>query len=159
MQVRLERIDPLPAVYAYAFSDSPEEDATKKLMDWTKSRGLMENNSVSRLFGRNTYPTDKSEPHGYELYLTVEGAIEAEGDIKSGAIPGGLYAVMRFKNLYRIGEAWEKLWKWIETSEYEHVGWKKGENGWVGGFEEQVNWKEQKQHTDWVFDLWVQLKE
>ena len=159
MHVGLERIESLPAVYAYAFSDAPEEDATKKLMDWAKSRGLMENNSVSRLFGRNTYPTDKSEPHGYELYLTVKGAIKPERDIKAGEIPGGLYAVMRFKNLYRIGDAWEKLWNWIETSEYEHVGWKKEENGWVGGFEEQVNWKEQKQHTDWVFALWVQLKE
>lgn len=56
-------------------------------MDWAKSRGLLERNNVSRLFGRNTYPTDKSEPHGYELYLTVKGAIEPEGDIKAGAIP------------------------------------------------------------------------
>jgi hypothetical protein len=59
-------------------------------------------------------------------------------------IPGGLYAVLRFKNLYKIEEAWEKLWKWVEESKYEHVGWKKSDLGWVGGFEERLNWQEEK---------------
>jgi hypothetical protein len=51
------------------------------------------------------------------------------------------------------------LWKWIEESGYEHVGWQKGEHGWVNGFEEHLNWDEQKPQNEWIFDLWVQLKE
>lgn len=77
------------------------------------------------MFGRNVYPTDKPEPHGYELYLTIPDEIKPEGDPKMKELPSGLYAVLRFKNLLRIREAWEKLWKWIEESSYEHVGWKK----------------------------------
>ena len=159
MEVRLERLEAMCALYTYAFSDTPEEDAEKKMMELAKSKGLMGKNVGTRLFGRNTYPTDKPEPHGYELYLTVPSDIKPEGDLKTREIPGGLYAVLRFKNLYKIGEAWEKLWKWIEESKYEHVGWKKGEHGWVGGFEERLNWQEEKPHTEWTFDLWIQLKE
>jgi hypothetical protein len=39
------------------------------------------------------------------------------------------------------------------------VDWQKGKYGWVGGFEEQVNWREQKPQNEWILDLWVQLKE
>lgn len=159
MVVRLERLKAMRAAYTHAFSDTPEEDAGKRIREWAKSKGLMEKGIGARLFGRNTYPTDKPEPHGYEFYLTVDRDIEPEGDIRMKDIPGGLYAVLRFKNLDKIGEAWKKLWKWLEESEYEHVGWKKGEHGWVDGFEEHLNWREEKPQSEWIFDLWVQLKE
>jgi len=159
MDVRLERLGAMRAICAYALSDTPEEDAKEKIMTCAKSKGLTGKNSVSRLFGRNTYPSDNPEPHGYEFYLTDESDFEPEGDLEAGEIPSGLYAVLRFKNLYKMGEAWAKLLKWIEESPYEHVGWKKGDHGWVGGFEEHLNWKEEKPHTEWIFDLWVKLKE
>jgi DNA gyrase inhibitor GyrI len=129
------------------------------MREWARSNGLMKESGGARLFGRNTYPTDKPEPHGYEFYLTIGPDLEPEGDIEATEIPGGLYAVLRFKNLNRIGEAWEELWKWIKESRYEHVGWKKGEHGWVNGYEEHLNWYEGKPPTEWIFDLWVQLKE
>jgi DNA gyrase inhibitor GyrI len=74
-------------------------------------------------------------------------------------IPGGLYAVLRFKNLERIGEAWGKLLKWVEQSKYQQVGLTKTEHGWVNGYEERLNWYENKLPNEWVFDLWVQLQE
>lgn len=158
MEFRLERLETMRAAYTHAFSDTPEEDAGRRITEWAKSEGLMKKSVGARLFGRNTYPTDKPEPHGYEFYLTVDHDIEPEGDIEASEIPGGLYAVLRFKNLYKIGEAWEKLWKWIEESDYEHAGWKKGEHGWVDGFEEHLNWQEEKPQNEWKFDLWVKLK-
>ncbi len=127
-------------------------------MAYAQAQGLISKKGA-RLFGRNTYPTDKPEPHGYEFYLTTENAPKAGGDIKAGEIPGGLYAVLRFRDLTSIGSAWKKLWTWIEKSGIEHVGWRKEEHGWVGGFEEQVNWQEMKPPNEWVFDLWVKLKE
>ncbi len=159
MEVRLERLEIMRAAYTHAFSDTPEEDSGKKIREWAKSKGLMEKGIGARLFGRNTYPTDKPEPHGYEFYLTVGPNIESEGDIKIREIPSGLCAVLRFGNLDKIGEAWKKLWKWIEESDYEHAGWKKCEHGWVDGFEEHLNWQEEEPRTEWMFDLWVQLKE
>lgn len=159
MEVRLERLKTLRAAYTHVFSDTPEEDAGRKIIEWAKSKGLMEKSVGARLFGRNTYPTEKPEPHGYEFYLTIAHDIEPEGDIEKREIPGGLYAVLRFKDLDKMGEAWKKLWKWIEESEYEHVGWKKEEHGWVNGFEEHLNWQEEKAQTEWIFNLWIQLKE
>lgn len=159
MEVRVERLEAMRAAYTHALSDTPEEDAGKKIMGWAKPKGLLEKGSVARLFGRNTYPTDNPEPHGYEFFLTVGPDIEPEGEIEIRGISGGLYAVLRFKDLNHIGEAWSYLWKWIEESEYEHIGWQKGEHGWVNGFEEHLNWYEQKPQNEWIFDLWVQLKE
>ncbi len=159
MEVRLERLETTRAVYTHVLSDTPEEDAWRKIERWAKPKGLLEEDSRTRVFGRNTYPTDNPEPHGYEFFLTVGPDAEPEGDIKVGEIPGGLYAVLRFKNLDNIRKAWGHLWNWIKNSEYEHVGWQKGEHGWYNGFEEQLNWYEKKPPNEWVLDLWVQLKE
>jgi DNA gyrase inhibitor GyrI len=157
--VRLERLEPLTAICAYALSDTPEEDAKEKIMNYANSKELIGKTSVSRLFGRNTYPTQNPEPHGYEIYLTTQKALEPEGDLEASEISGGLYAVLRFKSLFNIAEAWANLLKWVEKSPHDHVGWTKGNHGWVGGFEEHINWKDEKPPTEWVFKLWVKLKE
>ena len=159
MDVRLERLGVMRTICAYALSDTPEEDAKKKIMTCATSKGLIGKTSVSRLFGRNTYPSGNPEPHGYEFYMTDESDFEPDGDLEASEIPSGLYAVLRFKNLYNMREAWAKLWKWIEESPYEHIGWKQGNHGWVGNFEEHLNWKEENPQTEWIFDLWVKLKE
>jgi DNA gyrase inhibitor GyrI len=140
-------------------SETPEEDAWKKIVAWAKPRGMLEKSAGTRVFGRNTYPTNNPEPHGYEFFLTVGPKAEPEGDIKIKNIPGGLYAVLRFENLENMGKAWRDLWEWIEKSGYDHIGWQKGENGWFNGFEEHLNWHENKPTIEWIFDLWVQLKE
>jgi len=159
MEVRLERLEAMRAAHAHALSATPEEDAWKKIEEWAKPKGLLEKRVGTRVFGRNTYPTDKPEPHGYEFFLTVGPDVEPEGDMEIERIPDGLYAVLRFKNLDNIRSAWQELWKWMEKGEREHIGWRKGKHGWVNGFEEHLNWHEKKPPNEWVFDLWVQLKE
>jgi len=158
-EVRIERLGPLRAACDHSLSETPEEDVWKRVVAWAKPKGLFEEGVGTRIFGRNTYPTDNPEPHGYELFITVGPDIEPEDDIKIKEIPSGLYAVLRFKNLNKIGEAWEYLWKWIKERGHEHIGWKKLENGWVNGFEEFLNWYEKKPPDQWILDLWVQLKE
>ncbi|MFB0543934.1 MAG: GyrI-like domain-containing protein [Candidatus Bathyarchaeia archaeon] len=158
MEVRIERLEAMRAAYVHVLSETPEIDAGKKIMEWAKPKGLIEEGSGARLFGRNTFPTDNPEPHGYEFFLTVGPDVEPEGDIEIREIPSGLYAVLRFKNLDNIRKAWELLWRWIKESEYEEIGWKKGEHGWINGFEEHLNPLEEST-KEWVFDLWVQLKE
>jgi len=159
MQVRLERLQTMRAAYVHVLSASPEEDAQRKILEWAKSKSLLDLHGL-RLFGRNTYPTENPEPHGYEYYLTIGEEVETGQDgIETRELPGGLYAVLRFTDLTHIRDAWKKLWLWIEQSDYAHAGLTKGEHGWVDGFEEHVNWHEMKPPTEWVFDLWVQLKE
>ena len=159
MEVRLERLKTMRAAYSHSSSNTPEEDAKKMIIEWAKSIGLMEKRINARLFGRNTYPTDKPEPHGYELYLTVDSDIELGEDVEIREIPEGLYAVLRFTDLNKIREAWEKFWKWFKDSKYKPVDLKKNKHGWVNGFEEQVNWREEKPQIEWIFNLWVQIKE
>jgi DNA gyrase inhibitor GyrI len=156
--VRIERLTTMRAAYACSFAAAPEEEAAKKIVDWAGNRGLLGKAGL-RLFGRNTYPTDKPSPRGYEFYLTTGAETFNYRDIETAEISGGLYAVLRFKSLENMNFGWKKLWNWLETSGYEHSGWRKGKNGWVSGFEEQVNWQEQRPPTEWVFDLWVSLKE
>jgi DNA gyrase inhibitor GyrI len=156
MDIRIEKLAAMPTLYVHSAADEPEQDAMNRILAYAKTNGLTEKAGV-RLFGRNTYP-DKQESHGYELYLTVDEKTQLYTDIETGIIPGGVYAVLRFKGLDNIGFAWKKLWEWIEKSGREHLGWQKGVHGWVGGFEEQVNWQQAKPPTEWVFDLWVPLK-
>ena len=159
MEIRLERLKTLRAAYTHSSSNTPEEDAKEKIIDWAKSKGLMEKKIAARLFGRNTYPTDKPEPHGYEFYLTVDDDIEIGEGLEMKEIHEGLYAGLRFTNLLKIRETWERLWRWFEDSKYKPVEWKKSEHGWVDGFEEHVNWQEEKPQTEWIFNLWIQIKE
>ena len=158
MEVRIEKLGTLRAAVAHSSSSTPEEDAAQKIMAYGTANGLMGKSGV-RLFGRNTYPTEKPQPHGYEFYLTIPYDVQTDGDIETSHIPGGQYAVLRFKNLGNIGFAWKRLWTWIEQNGHEHADWQKTAHGWAGGLEEQVNWQEQKPPTEWVFDLWVKLKE
>ncbi len=157
IEVRLERLRTMRTAHVQVLSDVSEEDAGKKIMEWAERKGLFRKGV--RLFGRNTYPTDNPEPHGYEFFLTIGPDVKPEGEIDIQEIPSGLYAVLRFMDLDKIGDAWRKLWGWIEESKHEFIGWKKGEYGWVDGYEEHLNWQEKKPQTEWIFDLWVQLKE
>ena len=147
----------LPAMKAakgYSLSQTPEEDALKKITACAATNGL-----AGRLFGRNIYPTNQPEPHGYEYYLTVEDNIEPSGEVTAGEVPGGLYAVLEIKNLFTIGEGWQKLFSWVQANGYEAAGVVKVEHGWVNSaFEELVDWQHQKPLAEWVLRLWVQLR-
>ena len=158
-EVQIKRIETMRAVYSYAFSDTPEQDAWIHIETWAKPKGLLTKEKGTRLFGRNTYPTDNPEPHGYELYVTVDDEVKPEGNIKVGEIPGGLYIVLMSTKLIGMGDAWRYLWKWLEESECEFIGWKKGEHGWVNGYEEYLNPFEDKPTSEWLFNLWIPVKD
>lgn len=44
------------AAHIHVLSETPEEDAWKKMEAWAKPKVLLEKGN--RVFGRNTYPTD-----------------------------------------------------------------------------------------------------
>ena len=47
----------------------------------------------------------------------------------------------------------------MEESKREPIGMEKGEYGWVDSYEEHLNWREKKPLAEWVFALWLKLKE
>ncbi len=157
-EIKLERLKPMLAAYTHAQSSTPEEDAQKRIFKYAETNGLLQKGA--RLFGRNTYPTDKPEPHGYEYFLTLEKAIEGTDEVAIKEFPGGLYAVLRIKSLFNIAEGWKTLFERVQKSGYEPVGLLKDEHGWINAaFEEHLNWQDTKPPSEWVFDLLVQLKE
>lgn len=155
----MEKRESLKAVFVYAFTETPEEDAWKKIQKWAGPKGLLSKEKGTRIFGRNTYPTDKPEPHGYELYITVNESVKESRMIMTGEIPGGLYAVLKFTSLEGMAQAWPSLWKWLKKSKYEFSGWRKGEHGWVNGYEEYLNPFEEKPPNEWKFNLMIPIKE
>ncbi len=143
---------------AHSMGPNPEEEALEKITTYARKNGLIP--PFVRLFGRNIYQTDKPEPHGYEYYLVVENNAELKGDIEGKAVFDGTYASLTVKSLFSLGEGWQKLFSWVESNGKKSVGVVKGEYGWVNSaFEELVDWQQQKPPTEWVFNLWVQLKE
>ncbi len=160
LDVRFEWLHASKAAYVHASGDNPEETAMTKILAWANSKNLPHKKGLS-LFGRNTYPTDQPKPHGYEYYLTVNSDFAAEGDVERKMLPEGLYAVLRFTNLFVMRDAWMRLTKWVKDNGHEKVGVRKSEHGWVNsGFEELLNWQgiNQKPPTEWTFDLWLQIK-
>ena len=156
--IRVEYQEPLPAVYAHVLSETPEEDVFEIIWAWASKNGLPNKDRETRMFGRNTYPTDQSEPHGYQLFMTVKEPIDETDEVKNGEILGGYYAVLRSTTVFQMGESCPALWKWIEESEYTHTGWIKGEFGWASGCEENLSLYESLPPEKWKFILMVPVK-
>jgi hypothetical protein len=155
---QLSQLNPLPAAHVFSLSQSPEEEALTKILGYAKTIRL--SHAKSRLFGRNIYPTHKPEPHGYEYYLTGEDKIKLDSTVGFGEVNGGLHAVLEIKNLFKLTEGWKTLLSWVEANGHAPVGVVKGPHGWVNSaYEERLDWQLQKPPTEWLFRLWVQLRE
>mgnify|MGYP000924774862 CR=1 FL=1 len=159
IELKIERLHSMRAVNVQAQGSNPEEEAMAKIFDYAKRQGFMDKPDV-RLFGRNFYPTDQPEPHGYEYFLTTDEETEVSGEETIKVIPEGLYATMRVKGVFEIPQGWKALFSMVESSGYKQVGVSKQAYGWVNaGFEEFVNWQQELPPNEWVFNLWLQLKE
>ena len=111
---QLTQLNPMPAAHVFSLSQSPEEEALTKILEYAKTIRL--SHAKSRLFGRNIYPTDQPEPHGYEYYLTGEDKIKLNSEVGFGEVNGGLYAVLEIKNLFNLAEGWKTLFSWVEAN-------------------------------------------
>jgi DNA gyrase inhibitor GyrI len=136
-EVKIERLALQRVVSAHGFGAQPEDLAWQKMKAWAGPKGLL-GGSERRMFGyNNPNPSAGSPNYGYEFNLTVDEAVQAEGDLKVGdlrvkQLSGGLYAVMPFRmgeggdpNL-DIPEAWKKLDAWVAENGYRH-----GEQQWL----------------------------
>jgi len=159
---KIEKIKSMRAAFFHSLSDTPEEDAWKKAQEWGKKKGILRKDSKTRIFGRNIYPTENPEPHGYGYYLTITPDIEVEPDILVRIIPGGQYVVARAEGFEQIGVIWGELWKLVGEGKYKYIGEIRGEFGFELGFEEHVNWYTAFVETSddkFIFNLMLQLWE
>ncbi len=159
VELKLERFKMMRSVNVQSQAPNPEEDALKKILEYAKNNNLTDKPDI-RLFGRNFYPTEKPEPHGYEYYLTVQEEIKPSKEVIIRNIPEGLYATLRIKGVYEIPTGWNALFSMVNSAGYKPAGVSRRIYGWVtAGFEEIVNWQKQANPEEWLINLWLQLKE
>jgi AraC family transcriptional regulator len=160
--IRVEELKSMRTAYFYAFSETPEKDAWKKMESWAKNTELFKESSNTRIFGRNIYPTENPEPYGYGYFMTITPDTKTKKDLFIRIIPGGLYAVSKCVGFEEISKKWDELWKWVNESKYKYIGETKGEIGFELGFEEHLNWYPfmvEKSEKKPIFKLMLQLWE
>jgi|PlaIllAssembly_1097288.scaffolds.fasta_scaffold141058_2 DNA gyrase inhibitor GyrI len=122
--VRLVRLEKLRIASLHGFGTVPELQAWEKLADFAGAKGYLADLEHHRIFGfNNPDPTPGSPNYGYELWITVDPGVQAEGEVEIKEFPGGLYAVGRCEatgNPYEvIPSVWQQLVKWREGSPYQ----------------------------------------
>lgn len=152
IDVQIEKLGSMRIASSYGFGENPESIAHDKIMQFAKSKKLIEDSEVKfRHFGfNNPSPSPGSPNYGYEMWITVDSEIEPNGDIRIVNFPGGLYAVTQFKGLSKIGEVWKKLVEWRENSHY-----RKAYHQWL---EELLNPLE-SDLEEYVFKLYLPIAE
>ncbi len=159
VELKMERFKMIRAANVQSQAENPEEDAFDKIFEYAKNNGLTDKSGV-RLFGRNFYPTDQPEPHGYEYYLTIKEDVKSSSEVVIRNIPEGLYASLRVKGIAEIPQGWKALFSMVESAGYKQAGVIRRVYGWVtAGFEEIVNWQQETSPEAWIINLWLQLKE
>jgi AraC family transcriptional regulator len=138
LEVRIITLPPMRVACINGFGQKPEDQAFDKMKAWAKAHALLV--KPYRLFGyNNPDPSPGSPNYGYDVWITVNETVKADGDARIVEFHGGLYAVTRceVKNPWEdIPATWQKLVKWMEASKYHH-----GRHQWleehIGRLEEQ----------------------
>ena len=126
-EVQIVRLEPMRVASVRAISKTPEDDAWKKMHEWSESKGLLSDLEKHPVFGfNNPSPSPDHEEYGYEFWIRVDPDLEPEGEIEIKEFKGGLYAVTTCKMAEDPGavsggflETWKKLSEWVKSSKYE----------------------------------------
>jgi AraC family transcriptional regulator len=122
LDVRIVNLPPMRVACINGFGAEPEGMAFDKMKVWAEVHNLLE--KPHRLFGyNNPDPSPGSPNYGYDVWMSVDDSVQAEGEARLIDFPGGLYAVTRIdvkEPGNEIPATWQKLVKWMENSRYHH---------------------------------------
>ncbi|RPJ24299.1 MAG: hypothetical protein EHM33_18320, partial [Chloroflexi bacterium] len=122
MDVRIVKLPPMRVVCVNGFGEGPEGMAFDRMKAWATAHNLL--GKTHRLFGYNNPDTSPGSPnYGYDVWISVDESVQADGEARIIEFPGGLYAVTRIEVQNpgnEIPEAWQNLVKWMESSKYHH---------------------------------------
>lgn len=128
LDIRIVKLPPMRVACVNGFGDGPEGMAFDKMKTWAEAHNLL--GKSYRLFGyNNPDPSPGSPNYGYDVWITVDEPMQADGEARMIDFPGGLYAVTRIDVKEpgdEIPSAWQKLVKWMEASKYRH-----GKHQWL----------------------------
>lgn len=150
-EVRIVDLPPMRVASALGYGRDPEDQAAGKIARFAHAIGLHPGAPGYRAFGfNNPNPSPGSPNYGYECWLVVDPAVEAEPPIEIKRVPAGKYAVTRCVGLQHIGQRWRSLSVWVEDSPY------KFPPGSGRCLEEFVNPAE-PDRSKWVIDLYIEI--
>lgn len=126
LDVYIVQLEPMCVASFHAFGPSPEQEAWKKLQDWAKPRGYLDQPEAHRVFGfNNPDPSEGSPNYGYEFWMVMGPDLQPEPGVEVKEFAGGLYAVTRCvvtgEHYEVIGETWHGLVAWRQNSRYEYA--------------------------------------
>lgn len=120
--VRIVTLPPMRVASINGYCEEPEHEAFEKMSAWAKAHNLLD--KPCHIFGFDNPAQSPGSPNrGYDVWITVDESIQADGEASIINFPGGLYAVTRVdvKHPWEdIPSTWEKLVKWMEKSQYTH---------------------------------------
>lgn len=128
IEVRIVKLPPMRVACVNGFGEGPEGIAFGRMQAWATAHNLLE--KPHRLFGFNDPdPSPGSPNYGYDVWMTVDESVQADGEARIIEFPGGLYAVTRIdvKDPWKdIPGTWQRLFKWAENSKY-----RRGHHQWL----------------------------
>lgn len=114
--LRIRELLPMTVASYRAESASPEPDAWAVMERWVEQEGL-HRLPTTRYFGfNNPSPRPGNPVYGYEVWVLLPEGVTPPEPIQLKSFPGGLYAVTNTA-LSEIGERWERLVKWAQSSD------------------------------------------
>lgn len=122
IEVRVVKLPAMRVACVNGYGESPESMAFEAMQKWAKAHDML--GKSYRLFGyNNPNPAPGSPNYGYDVWITVDESVKADGGARIIDFPGGLYAVTRL-HVTNPGDdipaTWQKLVKWMEASPYHH---------------------------------------
>lgn len=119
-EISIVKLPEMKVASFHALGAEPEQAASKKLNDWARPRGLLDEPGKHRIFGfNNPCPEPGKAEYGYEFWLEIGEGIDTE-NLETQVVPSRTYAMMRSEGFENIGPDWHRLMDWVEnSSEYE----------------------------------------
>ena len=152
IEVRIVKLEQMRMLSSYGFGPNPESIAWDKLIAFCLEKGLFKKDNYRPTYGfNNPNPSVGSPNYGYEIWIIPDGGLPTDSDAKEVEFEGGLYAVAHCPSLEVIGQIWQKLVAWRDTSEYT-----RGSHQWL---EELIQpWETGKTEADFAFYLSLPIK-
>ena len=119
LEVKIVELPPMKVASFYGFGDSPEGKAHDAAIEWLKKHDLFKEGAYRNFGFNNPNPSAGSPNYGYEVWVLPTGGLPEGHGAKEVDFEGGLYAVAYCPSLDVIGETWQKLVAWRDTSEYQ----------------------------------------
>ena len=151
LDIKIVTLPPLTGATFYGFGESPESIAHNKASSWMDKHGLRESKDFRQFGFNNPNPSEGSPNYGYEIWIIPDNGLPTDSDAKVIEFEGGLYAVAHCPSLDVIGQIWQKLVAWRDTSKYT-----RGSHQWL---EELIQpWETGKTEADFAFYLYLPIK-